>query len=747
MVAASSSTSRAGSFRDSGKELQSLPASWLAHGSSQGSSGRICGAGRGTVKRELLNSIPCHQHAHSTKQYAESLESDDNVATDDTDDAYEGSPEPTPETPSIEPDAANLPSAADIEIPIWIRGEARFVSGINGTTTCSNIIHALIDDEILNGNYGSEDVAVSRDVNDYVIIERWREVEQVLAGDTRILSIWNAWGDARNEVQFRLKINKTNLEKGTSGKEIKSKKQKEKIGLINRMMRKVLKQGEAIQNHLSQISQKSTEKRQQEKFRKYVRKNCGKHLIMENFLHDAATGSHLSDLSVDGEPLVSAATAAGGAEGAGNGAKDDPKEKGRRSTFPGKLLFSARKVASAGSDKEKERGRVLRNVLFESSDHLADEQKGNEDELLLVIDHTSDSDSGIFTNNVLSRRDTLPKRPNFGSMVEIDRYTKDADTEEPEEFESTETKRQQKYHRSKRRYDSLRCHHQNRRRELEYALSEDDGVASSSGRRISGHEQEELVELANSGEQTKRSSCLQPEAADGDEGDAENGAEDLTPPVDDFEQDFQQFDLRKGTFNRTSFRFDLIRQEIATKMAEMQHLVEQEEELLRRLKLKSAKFHAENQIYRSHIGLDFHVERLQQSIDRCAQEIIDIEQQLLETKMEIEEKSPLIDNLRALLEAQEAGQCFRRPVKGQGKEHQQHQQQPEQRYGMTTHFRTGSVDGAGLSADTSFTHAPPKGASSRSSLAKRKSNPPANESVEFVDNIYEFCDNNQSFVV
>uniref|UniRef100_A0A182SNJ0 Tektin n=1 Tax=Anopheles maculatus TaxID=74869 RepID=A0A182SNJ0_9DIPT len=219
--------------------------------------------------------------------------------------------------------------------------------------------------------------------------------------------------------------------------------------------------------------------------------------------------------------------------------------------------------------------------------------------------------------------------------------------------------------------------------------------------------------------------------------------------VDDFESDLEQYDLRKGTFNRTSFRFDLIRQEIATKMAEMQHLLEQEEELLRRLKLKSAKFHAENQIYRSHIGLDFHVERLQQSIDRCAKEIIEIEQQLLETKMEIEEKSPLIDNLRSLLEAQEAGQCYRRSSK-----HQPNDRPPqEQRYGITTHIRTGSVNETeSLSADTSFTHAPASSVASRNSLhasgrQRKTSNPAANESVEFVDNIYEFCDNNQSFVV
>lgn len=44
-------------------------------------------------------------------------------------------------------------SEDEIEIPIWIRGEPRFVAGINDATTCNNIIQALIDDELQNGNY------------------------------------------------------------------------------------------------------------------------------------------------------------------------------------------------------------------------------------------------------------------------------------------------------------------------------------------------------------------------------------------------------------------------------------------------------------------------------------------------------------------------------------------------------------------------------------------------------------------
>lgn len=44
------------------------------------------------------------------------------------------------------------------------------------------------------------DVAALRDLNDFVITEKWRDVEQVLPGDTKILPIYAAWGHAQNEV-------------------------------------------------------------------------------------------------------------------------------------------------------------------------------------------------------------------------------------------------------------------------------------------------------------------------------------------------------------------------------------------------------------------------------------------------------------------------------------------------------------------------------------------------------------------
>lgn len=356
---------------------------------------------------------------------------------------------------------------------------------------------------------------------------------------------------------------------------------------------------------------------------------------MENFLEDATTLYDISNPSDE--------------------SSDQPckcKDKARRSTFPNKL-FTAKKY------KEP---KVLKPKFYESSDQI--ETLKNEDELLLVIEHTSDSDSGIFTNNQLGRKNTLPKKPNFGSMVEIDKLTK-----EPIYEPAPENKTPKRKLRPKRRYGSLRSREVNRRK-LDY------------------------------------------------------DSDDVTPPIDDFEN--INLELRKGTFNRTSFRFDLIRQEISTKMQEMQQLLEQEDELLRRLKLKSAKFQAENQIYRSHIGLDFHVERLQESIDTCAKEIIEIEQELLQTKAEIEEKSPLIDNLKTLLEAQEAKQLR----------------------GFYSSYSPSGSTADSLNEMSSSNALGAMALPSSSTAASSKNSSVRNvRETEFVDNIYEFCDNNRSFVV
>lgn len=82
------------------------------------------------------------------------------------------------------------------EIPVFVNNEQRFISGITQDTTCFDLIEALLEDEIVK----EKPEFSSKSPKDYVIVERWKKVEQVLDGRTKILKIWNAWGSAQQEV-------------------------------------------------------------------------------------------------------------------------------------------------------------------------------------------------------------------------------------------------------------------------------------------------------------------------------------------------------------------------------------------------------------------------------------------------------------------------------------------------------------------------------------------------------------------
>ena len=82
------------------------------------------------------------------------------------------------------------------EIPVWIKGEQRFISGVTEETTCADLIEALIQQE----NLAAEPAGTSVEPKEYCITERWRQVEQILDSKTKIWQIWSAWGKAQPEV-------------------------------------------------------------------------------------------------------------------------------------------------------------------------------------------------------------------------------------------------------------------------------------------------------------------------------------------------------------------------------------------------------------------------------------------------------------------------------------------------------------------------------------------------------------------
>lgn len=90
------------------------------------------------------------------------------------------------------------------EIPVWVRGEQRWISGLSADTTCVQLVEALLrDDGLIDDENNAPNHASHREeelLNQYVISEKWRRVEQILDANTKVLSIWTAWGTAQSEV-------------------------------------------------------------------------------------------------------------------------------------------------------------------------------------------------------------------------------------------------------------------------------------------------------------------------------------------------------------------------------------------------------------------------------------------------------------------------------------------------------------------------------------------------------------------
>ena len=141
------------------------------------------------------------------------------------------------------------------EIPFWIHDRPKWISGITRQTTCQDVLHALVKAERkANGNSfgvnapsskhnsrdrnssssarasntnslprGSsklqngeqrdknsteerrEDITCRKISRQLALVEQWRGVERPLSGASRILKLWNAWGQEKNQVKFTIK--------------------------------------------------------------------------------------------------------------------------------------------------------------------------------------------------------------------------------------------------------------------------------------------------------------------------------------------------------------------------------------------------------------------------------------------------------------------------------------------------------------------------------------------------------------
>lgn len=167
---------------------------------------------------------------------------------------------------------------------------------------------------------------------------------------------------------------------------------------------------------------------------------------------------------------------------------------------------------------------------------------------------------------------------------------------------------------------------------------------------------------------------------------------------------FNEIKFRDSNKNRGD-KFDAIRFEIMLKMSELKQLIVREEMLITQIQMQCAKYRAENELYNSRTHLtELRVDEIQKNLELFAQEIIENEQELFSTKLEVEQKAKKLQELRNQLEKGELEEEMRKEKILLDKRMEEQEQVVRRR---------------------------------RLSMEK----------LEFIENIYEFCDNNKSVLI
>ncbi|KAL4656784.1 ras association domain-containing protein 9 [Arapaima gigas] len=87
------------------------------------------------------------------------------------------------------------------EIQVWLCQEEKVVCGLTKCTTCSDVVQALLDD---HRNLPEHEQVLCGEARDYCLLERWKGFERTLPPLTRVLRLWEAWGEEKPFVQFVL---------------------------------------------------------------------------------------------------------------------------------------------------------------------------------------------------------------------------------------------------------------------------------------------------------------------------------------------------------------------------------------------------------------------------------------------------------------------------------------------------------------------------------------------------------------
>lgn len=80
-------------------------------------------------------------------------------------------------------------------LSVFVCREEKLVFGLSKRTTCNDVVKVLLEDQNLQ---------LSVCANTYCIVEKWRGFERILPDRTKMLRLWEAWGDEQRNVKFVL---------------------------------------------------------------------------------------------------------------------------------------------------------------------------------------------------------------------------------------------------------------------------------------------------------------------------------------------------------------------------------------------------------------------------------------------------------------------------------------------------------------------------------------------------------------
>lgn len=213
--------------------------------------------------------------------------------------------------------SAATPPPTGQEIPFWIFGQQKWVSGINKNTTCQEVLTILFKNLPTGSNEESVPGNLPADPSLFSLVEKWRKIERPLSPSSKVLRVWHAWGEDKSEVKLVVKRSQSlevaNGSPDVSGQRVRRKRSKmlregkkpdtyhpkslyedkEKCkDSIQKLMRIIIAQGSTIQNQLHGLQEK------EEAIDSYEQRMH--HLRMKESGRDYLLHTYLDQLPVEG---------------------------------------------------------------------------------------------------------------------------------------------------------------------------------------------------------------------------------------------------------------------------------------------------------------------------------------------------------------------------------------------------------------------------------------------------------------